>query len=157
MDQALATVKAAREEVFKVELLSPARLEHYWPNIQEQLELIPHTWEKWWTIDSLQYQAFSGNMQVWAVGTPNTVHLVVFTRIACYPVGLLLQCFLAFGNNLRRSLPILVASLQKYAMDNGCYRAEVYGRSGWVKTLEKFGFEFENVVMAMDIRKEGIH
>jgi hypothetical protein len=157
MGQTLERIAAAKGEVPCIALFSPELIEAYWPEIVRQMRLIPHVWSRWWTIEALYEAAMRGTVQIWGVGTKDQVHVIVFTRLASYPTGLILQAFLAFGNRLIRYLPLLVATITKFALDQGCHTIEVTGRAGWGRVLDRYGFRFKSVTVQLDLQMERIH
>jgi hypothetical protein len=157
MGQALERIAATPSEAPCIALFSPELIDAYWPDIIVQMMRIPHVWSRWWTLEALYEAAMRGTVQVWGIGTEEKVHLIVFSRLASYPTGLILQVFLAFGNQLVRHLPLLVATLTKFAIDQGCHSAEVAGREGWSRILKRYGFQFKNITMYLDLRTERIH
>lgn len=130
---------------YLVERLTPEKLNVYWPFIGQEMSRVPHIWEKWWTQPYLWDAAHKGIVQCWSVGPPNRVHLVVFSQILYFPANVILQVFLALGNDLEACMPVLGASLEKFAIDNGCTLVQVVGRKGWGKVLEQYGFSGETV------------
>lgn len=130
---------------FVAELLTPEKFSLYWPNIRARLKQVEHTWDKWWTLDYFFNASMERRIQVWTVGPPDKVRLVVFTQILYYPANVVLQAFLAFGGDMEEALPPLGAALEKFSAQNGCTMAHIVGRRGWTKFLEPFGFEEQSV------------
>lgn len=123
-------------------------VEKYWPQMLEELRKIRHVWEIWWTEDALYMQAVSGNMQVWVAGKPPAFNIVVFTQILHYPANSVLQAILMFGTKVDSVLPVVVGTLEHFALEHGCKYAEVFGRGGWERKLEKYGFSLSATLLS---------
>lgn len=121
--------------------LWPQDVERFWPSIVEELRKIPHTWQTWHTEESLFVALTMGHMQAWAVGDPRVgFHLCIFTTIAVFPASRILQTVLMFGNKVDKVLPLVVATLEHFAQEEGCQYAEVFGRYGWERKLSSYGY-----------------
>jgi hypothetical protein len=139
----------------QLELLEGEKLCIYWPMIWKQISAVPHTWTHW-TEDYIHASCFDGTFQIWAAGTREKIELIIFTQIVYYPIGKVLQCVWAGGNNLEKLLPLLDATITKFAAMNGCKRGEVVGRAGWGKVLREFGFTEQSCVFSKPIYQETI-
>lgn len=140
----------------EIELLTPGKVEIYWPKIERDLLCIPEVWDKWWTIDALREGAFYGRFQVWTAGR-DKVSGVLFTQFCTYPAGVILQAVLAFGNEMEDYLPKSMAVLQRYAVLTGCSRVEIHGRPGWARKLLPYGFIREAVILTSNVPSGGFH
>ena len=143
------TIAARRlEETYSVSRLDGERLIDVWPAICHELDRIPQHWADRWTKQSMLDGAMTGRFQVWAVGPPHEFNFVVITQVASFPVCDILQVVLGFGHNMLQGLPVLVATLQKFATVQGCARWEVEGRQGWERVLSDYGFKRDRVVLS---------
>jgi len=139
----------------EIELLTPGKVEIYWPMIERDLLNIPEVWNKWWTIDALREGAFYGRFQVWTSGC-ETVTGVLFSQFCTYPAGVILQIVLAFGKDLDEVLPKFMAVLHRYASITGCSRVEIHGRLGWARKLHQYGFVREAVILTSNVPPGGL-
>lgn len=121
-------------------LMTADEVEVFWPEMQKELLTISHLWEMWWTIESFHFMVLNGHMQVWVVGTPPTFHLILITQICHYPAGPVLQAVLTFGSQIDSVLDLVVGTLEHFAEKNGCKYTEVFGRPGWKRKLNRFGY-----------------
>jgi len=140
--------------LYRAELLTSNVFERHWPNISEQLDTIPHVWEKWWTKDFLHCAPLAGRCQVWGIGDEK-LRIIVYTQIINYPASSIFQIFLAFGNDIERCLPIMDALFEKVAKDSGCGSIEVIGRPGWERKLQ--GFTRTAVILTRAVQQHGVH
>lgn len=122
-------------------LLPHTDVEKFWPHIVMELRKISHVWDMWWTEESLHMAVMSGTMEVWVAGRPPEFKLVFFTQILHFPANSILQVVLMFGTRLRELTPVIAATLEQYAEEHGCRYAEVFGRHGWERILERQGFK----------------
>src|ERR1043165_8622350 len=134
-----------------VELLTPEKFVHYWPMIERELKTVPHVWEDYWTLESIYNYTYTGKFQCWAIGDANSMRIVCWTQIVWYPVGNILQVFLAIGTGIDEYSDDLVAWGEKIARDQGCVLIDVVGRPGWGPKLRKFGFKARTQSFSMKI------
>lgn len=141
-----------------IEKLSTDRFESHWGELRKELEKVPDTWNRWWSLDALYECVMNGAVQVWAIGTLSHIDLIVFTRVLITPNATkVLQVFLAIGQKLDTHLPWLFATFTRLARVEGCHRAEVYGRPGWLRKLKPLGMKLATVVMEIEISTERLH
>lgn len=118
-------------------IVAPEKLDAYWPAISRELKKIRHTWERYWTLESLKYGVLRGNFQLWISGKEGEFSMVLFTQILQYPAGDILQAFLAFGK-LEENIPVLAATMEHVARVAECSSFEIQGRAGWSRLLKKY-------------------
>jgi hypothetical protein len=126
-----------------------------WPEMERQLKFIPHVWDTHWTIDSIREAVVAGHWQAWGFGPINTVRVTVFTYLAHFPAGTVLQIPIAFGNSLDVVLPVMEATFERFAQEMNCNYAEIYGRVGWEKKLKDF--KRVAVVLRRKVIRLGVH
>lgn len=138
--------------VIEAKMLSVEEVMHYWPGIERDLKLNPEAWHLWYTLDHLQHMAVSGAAQVWVAGTPRQWRLMVWTQLAIYSTGPVLQLMLAIGQNIKELMPTVEATLEKFAQSRNCTRVEVIAyRAGWEKMLEGFGFKRLSFILSRPV------
>lgn len=139
-----------RSKEMEAHLLDADTIKMYWPQIVGMLERVPHTWSVY-TLESLYCRALNGDMQIWVVGRDSIV-MVVFTQVATYPAKRLLEIVWAGGNKvIPDSLPILDATLERFAELQKCDEMLVLGRSGWERVLKSIGFRRHSVVLSRPV------
>jgi len=121
----------------------------YWPYISSELDSVPHIWRRYHTKDSICMMVMSGDTQVWGVGPKNQIRLIVFTRVLTYPASKVFQVWLAFGGDVEKCLPNLIASLERAAIDAGCQSTDIIGRPGWEKFIP--GFKRQEVILSKSL------
>jgi len=138
-----------------VGLFSPRELDHHWPQIEDMLRCVPHTWEGY-TIEQFLSDAQMGIIQVWGVGKKD-ISLVYFTTICVYPAKRYLRVIWACGA-LDKSLPIIDASLEQFAKEQNCDAIQIIdGRGGWSRVMKKFGYWQEAIVLERSVSNERLN
>lgn len=138
----------------QAEMLTQSKIMEYWPMIEQELDRIPHVWAAWWTKEWMQFEAMNGRIQIWGVGDERSIKTVFFTRVIEYPAARHLNFMLALGNGLEETLPVFVATMQRFAPMRGCEIASVMGRRGWERKLREYGFKLETVTLTAPVKKE---
>lgn len=127
-----------------------------WPNISESLDLIPQYWADYWTKEYINYCVVEGAWQAWGFGTePLQLNAIVLTHVVDFPANRFLQIPLAFGNHLEECLPLIEATLERFAIEAECDICEIVGRFGWERKLKRF--KRRGVVLRCAVPKMGVH
>lgn len=111
----------------------------YWPFIEIELDRVPHIWEPWWSKEDLYVGVISGRFQLWGAGTKTAIQIMVFTQVAEFPAGPILQGVIVVGNSLEENLPVLAGAMENFARIMQCKRFEIHGRRGWGRKLKRYG------------------
>jgi hypothetical protein len=134
-----------------VSLVKAPLLDSYWPAVERELNTIEHTWREWHTLEELRRGVEHGRIQLWKVGTAEAVHFFAFTQILITQTGRIVQCFLAFGNQIERWVEDFDAVMEQFARAEKCGKMQVVGRQGWTRLLRPHGFVTETVVLTKDV------
>lgn len=128
-------------------------LMHYWPDIAQSLALVPHTWEDSYTLDSLLHGALEQKLQVWAVGDDTRHRVILFTDVLLTSAGdRHLRIFLAVGQGIVEYLPMLDATLDRFAEIQGCSHVFIEGRDGWERMLRSIGFKKRHITLTRRVK-----
>lgn len=119
----------------------------FWPHMEREMDKIPHTWERW-TKEYVQAAVEAGSLVVWALGPPPDAVLIFFTQVSLYPKGRILTVPLGFGSFSSDMIPLIDATLTKYAQIQECDVIEVRGRGGWEKHFTPYGFKRDYVTLS---------
>ena len=130
-----------------VKRIEGLEFDKWWPNICEQMDTITHVWERWWTKQSLYDAVVSGWSQCWGAVHEDTLEIIVFTSVVCYPAGRSLVTNLAFGNNIDDHIATIDATLEDFARTAECEWQEVRGRPGWKPRLKSLGYGDQQIQM----------
>lgn len=142
---------------FEAHRLTLPQVTYYWPQIERELDLIPHTWDTYWTKTFLYEAAMTEMFEVWGAGTPDDLCLILFTQVVTYPANRILQAILMLGNSLEECAPALEAVLTRFAQTQHVTVLEVTGRPGWEKKLAPFGLKKRGIVMSKIVYEERVH
>lgn len=134
---------------YQTEHMTNEVFELYWPHISQELDRVPHIWQRYFTKEYLYQAPLAGQFDVWGVGPDSQIRLIVYTRILDCPASRILQLTLALGNDVEACLPSLTATLEKLANDAGCQYCEIVGRLGWERLLP--GFKRTEVVLTRSL------
>ena len=108
-------------------------------------------------IDDIVGFLYSGQMQLWVVYDPeaSTTHGYVISEIKRYPrATVLVVQYLAGEKHVMATVDQKVhGTLDRYARDAGCSIIEGFGRPGWGKHLEKFGYTVQTVLYEKYLEK----
>jgi len=117
----------------------------FWPKLEKEMDLIPHTWRHW-TKEYIQQAVANGAIQVWGIGPPPDAVMVFFTQIGTYPAVKVLSIVWAAGSFDEEMVPLMDATLTSFARQSNCTEIEVRGRHGWEPHLRGIGFKKEATV-----------
>jgi hypothetical protein len=142
---------------WEVSLLPTNHVDHYWENILDMLDKVPHTWEEW-TKESLYERIIDGNIQVWGLGTSKAHRAFMFTQIAMYPAKRVLEVIWFCGEGtLENVLDILDATGTRFAQIQNCSHIEIIGRPGWKPYAKSHGFRLMSVRYSRAVPRERIN
>lgn len=140
----------------RIYLLTTEQFVHYWPEIKQMLQRIPHYYEMT-TEENVLEAALKGAMQFWAL-SDGEIQCILVTEIRVCPLGKVFRYIGATGQNFDMFDSILEESFERVALTLGCQRVEVVAtRRGWSKKLASMGFEFSHEVLSRDVRREKGH
>lgn len=126
-------------------------------HINAQLETVRHLWEDYYTKDFITDMVLQQSWQAWAFEKQKgAVNIVVLTQIVQYPVSTVLQGVLVFGNSMEECLPMMEATLERFAQVTGCDFCEILqARVGWERKLPRF--KKVGISLKCRVPKEGMH
>lgn len=132
-------------------LLEPHEFQLWWSDISDALDQIPHTWEHRYTKKAIKDRVLQGQLQVWFIGADETVKMFLFTQIASWPSGDRLEVVFACGREIDETLPIIDATMERFAQVNNCKSIDIIGRKGWERKLRSRGFRPQQVVLSRPV------
>jgi hypothetical protein len=157
MGEAVSGLRAWEKPPMLVERLTDIGIVNYWKYISAELDRVPHIWQPHWTKDYLHSMALANGMQMWGVGPPEKMTLVVWTQVVEYPGCRALQVVLAIGTGIDEALPALEHELLQFAQLTGCEICEVIGRRGWWPRLKHNGFRRRGEVFMRKIENRSVN
>jgi hypothetical protein len=106
--------------------------------IHIQLDSVKHIWEDYYTKDFMTAQILNEAWQAWGFGSDGKVRLLVITQIVVFPANRVLQILMALGNSLDECLPVMEATLERFANAAECGLCDAIGRPGWERKVPRF-------------------
>lgn len=95
---------------------------------------------------------FDGSYALWVVLDDDDAIVAAFTtRILVYPHRKALALDWVGGTRIREWSDALIETIRRYAKEQGCEHLEGYGRKGWGRFLEKYGFYPEYIAYRMEL------
>ena len=111
---------------FALTLFSVDEVNKFWPNIEEMLDRIPHTW-RYWTKEQMYLLITNEMMQVWGIGPPPKATMIMMTSVNVYPSMKVLAVIWCAGTFDDEMIPLVDATFTNYARMNDCLEIEVRG------------------------------
>ena len=104
-------------------------------------------------VEDVYNAAKSGAYLLWIVIRDNSVIIATFTtRITAYPRRRSLCVDFVSGENMGLWLETALDKISEHAVNCDCDLIEGYGRKGWERTLEKFGWRLAYPTYHKDLR-----
>lgn len=135
----------------QVSLMPEEAYVRFWPQIEVELDKIPHVWTPYFTKEYLRDVPLHQELMVWCTVEKGAVMLVIFAQFIEIPRGKGLCFLLALGNGLDKALPQLDATFERLGHVMECDFVEIRGRRGWVRKVP--GFKEDYVVASRQLRK----
>jgi len=128
----------------------------FWPQIEQMLDSVPHTW-RYWTKDDIYSNIATHKIQAWGIGPPDVVTLVFLTSVNVFPALRVFTVLWAAGSFEDEMTPLLDATFTDYAKLNGCNEIEVRARLGWKKQLKRVGYRHDTDVWTRSVYDASIN
>lgn len=123
----------------------------FWPQLEELLDSVPHTW-RYWTKDHIYQSIVNDMVQMWGIGPPPKATFVMMTSVNVYPAMRVLTAIWAAGEFDDGMIPLIDATMVNYAQLNGCSALEIRGRPGWDPKFRSVGFVREAMIWTRHLR-----
>lgn len=130
--------------------------ETFWPQIEEMLDAVPHTW-KYWTKEYIRSAVEIGSLDVWGMGPPPKAVLIFFTQIGIYPAQRVLHVPWGAGSFDPEMAGLFAATMINYAQLAGCETITIQGRPGWEPYFKRAGMVREAIVWSYPVPKMGLN
>lgn len=140
-------------KVVETHLLRAEEFDLLWPKIKEEVLKVSHIWSLHWTLDSIYENVMNEYMQCWGSGWDGATRIFLFTRVCSFPSNRILQTIFMFGNSLHECLPSIIATVESFALGEGCTAIEVVGRRGWKAMLPANGYQEKAAVFTKSLEK----
>ena len=95
---------------------------------------------------------FDGTYALWVVLDDDDSIVAAFTtRLIVYPSRRALALDWVGGTRMKEWADQMIDTMRQYAREVGCEHLEGYGRKGWGRFLEKYGFYPEYIAYRMEL------
>ena len=125
-----------------------------WPQIAKVLEKAVATSEGRYTLDDIYKRIMEDELVAWVVLDPakdDEIIAAITTRLIKYPTRDAMAMDWIGGARMREWLPIAHEKIVRYAKDYNCWHLEGYGRKGWGRWLERYGWKPDYTVYKMEL------
>ena len=143
-------VQVIGEPEVQVSLMPEEAYVQFWPQIEAELDKVPHVWEDCFTKEFLREVPWHRELTVWCTVEKGAVMMVIYAQFIYTPRGKGLFFRLALGNGLDKAMPSLEATFERLAQETGCDFAQIGGRRGWLRKLRDFKEDY--VVMTRQLQ-----
>ena len=126
-------------------------LDAAWPDARALLEDAVKTQRHSYHITDVYEGIQTGMYELWFVVDEDKPVAAFTTRIVRMPNCKTLSMDWVGGANMSEWLPDALEILTRYAKDHNCRHLEGYGRKGWGRALEKFGWKVNYIAYKCDI------
>lgn len=102
-------------------------------------------------IEDLKQELKQGQLVLWLVMDGSEVLAALTSRVIEYPGRRAMALDWVGGKHMRKWLPLVLNTLQKYATDCECKHIEGYGRKAWGRILQRYGWQPEYIAYRMEL------
>ena len=102
-------------------------------------------------VEDLKQELKQGQLVLWLVMDGSEVLAALTSRVIEYPGRRAMALDWVGGKHMRKWLPLVLNTLQKYATDCECKHIEGYGRKAWGRILQKYGWKPEYIAYRMEL------
>lgn len=138
--QAYDLSEAPHQPKFALTQFTAEEFFSFWPQLEEMLDYIPHTWRHW-TKEYIQNAVGTRVIQMWGIGPPPNAVFVFFTQVNVFPSMRVLSLTWGAGSFDVGMIPLVHATMVNFAKLHTCEEIEVRGRDGWGPMLKPLGFK----------------
>lgn len=129
-------------------------LGQFWPVAAPMLEPAVRRAGGRISMDTVYHGLISGSHLLWAMTTDDEVAAVMTTRVAQYPLKKMLVVECLGGKRLSEWVENASATIKRFAKDSGLDGVEMFGRGGWARALEPYGWKHAMVVCEINFDQE---
>lgn len=130
--------------------ISSANVDEVFPQIKPFLESSTQYSDGAFTPSDILKAVKQKEMQLWVVAKDGIIYSAVITEVKLFPSEQHLNILFLSGNQMTKWIH-LIKDLIARAKENKCDAVKVYGRRGWIKILNEYGFKESHVVLKLDL------
>lgn len=147
----LEASKVGTVDRWSVGVLSKDEIAYFWVQINEALDETEDLWKDFYNKDSILNDLSKDNMFLMAAAKDENICLLTLCSFHDFPAGRRLTCFWMYGEGLEEAAALLDAKLEQFAMMTGAKFIDGYGRKGYVRMLQPYGYKFVRVHVARSV------
>lgn len=118
-------------------MLEPMEAAQNWDHYAPMLARVFERFDLGYSTDDVLLDVIKQRKQLWDLGG----EACAVVNVCKMPQFSVLEVPLLAGDNIDQWLPDLVENLKMVARDNGCKYVDGFGRKGWTRKLEQYGFK----------------
>jgi hypothetical protein len=125
-----------------------------WPEVAEMLDKAARTTDGRFDKLSILDELIDNTIELWVVFDGKVPVAALTTRVSPYVKYKALSIDWVGGSRMRDWLDNAMDTLKQYAKDQGCRKLEGRGRSGWIRTLRKYGWKPDYTALELELNDE---
>ena len=138
--------------MLRISLVPRDAVKLVWKEVDRVLEKSVATVENKSDMIDILDGVFDGTYALWVVMDEGDIVVAAFTtRLIVYPQRKALALDWVGGTRMREWADQMIETMTRYAGELGCEHLEGYGRKGWGRFLEKYGFYPEYIAYRMEL------
>jgi len=122
----------------------------YWDNVKDGLQLALDIDNNKFSLDDLLEAIEKHDMQLWCIHD-GEIKVTFVTQILNYPQKKVLDCVALAGKDPESWIDMLLASMEKFAIENKCDLMETGGRKGWERLFKRNGWRNTHIKLSRSI------
>ncbi|RKP56359.1 hypothetical protein [Pararobbsia silviterrae] len=121
-----------------------AEIDAVWPEVRPWIEQACARNRGKYDADDILAGLLTGEDQLWIWKSP-TAFAVGITRLANYPKQRVCTIRIVTGLNAAEWQDEAMATIERWAKENGCHAMELCARPGWARRMRSHGFDMTHV------------
>lgn len=134
-----------------ISAVPPPAVEIVWADAEPFFQRAVETTDGVYDIETVRRGLGTGEYVLWVVMDGTKIIAAGTTSIRNYPNAKALTIDWLGGERMPEWLEQSMSVMRSFAKDNGCDFVEGYGRKGWGRALQRFGFEPAYTVYRMEL------
>jgi hypothetical protein len=130
-----------------------SQITEVWDNCKKYIEMGNNKSKQEMTIDDIYERLLKAEMQLWLVFNEDAkIKSVLTTEVVIYPRMKTCRIVTLGGRELDIWVEQFLDVLEEWAIENDCVAMETACRRGFIKKLEKFGYEHTYTILTKELQ-----
>ncbi len=130
-----------------------SQITEVWDNCKKYIEMGNNKSKQEMTIDDIYERLLKAEMQLWLVFDEDAkIKSVLTTEVVIYPRMKTCRIVTLGGRELDIWVEQFLDVLEEWAIENDCVAMETACRRGFIKKLEKFGYEHTYTILTKELQ-----